>query len=77
DDPLVSASDLGIGQAAGPGLNFNLKEVRSQAESDAVGRAMSVSGGNISKAADLLGISRPTLYDLLARHRGGGTNEES
>ena len=77
DDSLVSASELGIGPVAGPGLNFNLKEVRNQAESDAIGRAMSVSGGNISKAADLLGISRPTLYDLLARHRVAGANEES
>lgn len=74
DDALVSASDLGIGTVEGPGLNFNLKEVRTQAESDAVGRAMSVSGGNISKAADLLGISRPTLYDLLARFRSTGDN---
>ena len=77
EDMLVSASDLGIGGVTGPGLNFNLKEVRSQAESDAVTRALSVAGGNISKAADLLGISRPTLYDLLARHRLAGANEES
>jgi two-component system NtrC family response regulator len=68
DEALVSASDLGIGSPAGPALPINLKEVRSRAERDAVGRAMSICGGNISKAADLLGISRPTLYDLLARH---------
>jgi len=77
DEAVLSASDLGIGSVAGPGLNFNLKEVRNLAESDAVGRALSVAGGNITKAADMLGISRPTLYDLLARHPGININKES
>jgi two-component system NtrC family response regulator len=77
DDARISAADLGLSAPAGPGLNFNLKEVRNRAESDAVERALSVTGGNISKAADLLGISRPTLYDLLARHRSQGTETGS
>ena len=76
DEPMISAADLGIGATAGPGLNFNIKEVRSRAESDAVERALSVSGGNISKAAELLGVSRPTLYDLLARIRGPSASKD-
>jgi two-component system, NtrC family, response regulator len=32
-----------------------------------VRRALAVAGGNISKAAELLGVTRPTLYDLLER----------
>ncbi len=69
DDPLISAADLGLGAPPGSGLSLNLKEVRNRAEGDALERAMSVAGGNVSKAADLLGVSRPTLYDLMARHK--------
>ena len=51
-----------------PGLPLNLKEVRNRAEREAVARAISASAGNISRAAELLGVSRPTLYDLMSRH---------
>ena len=37
------------------------------AEKDAVIRTLARSNGNMSRAADLLGVSRPTLYDLLNR----------
>ena len=37
--------------------------------SDLMRRAMTQSEGNISAAAKLLGISRPTLYDLLKQYR--------
>jgi two-component system NtrC family response regulator len=67
DEPMVSAADLGLA-GTGNGLPLNLKEVRNRAERDAVGRAMSAAASNISRAAELLGVSRPTLYDLLARH---------
>jgi two-component system NtrC family response regulator len=47
---------------------INLKAVRDAADSRAIRRALSLSEGNISNAARLLGISRPTLYDLLKAH---------
>ena len=72
DDSLVSAQNLALGVPAGQSLPLNLKEVRTRAERDALGRAMSVTNGNISRAAELLGVARPTLYDLLSRHGFAG-----
>ena len=67
DDNLVSAADLGLTPPDKETLPLNLKEVRSEAERSAIRQAMQVADGNISRAAELLGVSRPTLYDLLAR----------
>ena len=47
---------------------LNLKEVRAEAERQAIVRALNRSNENVSQAARLLGISRPTLYNLLAKH---------
>jgi two-component system NtrC family response regulator len=46
---------------------FNLRQVRDQAEREAIAQVLSRVDGNMSKAAELLGISRPTLYDLISR----------
>jgi two-component system, NtrC family, response regulator len=47
---------------------LNLRQVRDEAERKALVRALGRVGGNMLQAAELLGISRPTLYDLLNRH---------
>jgi two-component system NtrC family response regulator len=44
---------------------LNLRQAREQAELDALRQALNLSKNNISHAAELLGISRPTLYDLM------------
>lgn len=68
EGPLITAADLGL-DAAKQELNFfNLKEVRSHAERQAILRTLAIADGNISRAADLLGISRPTLYDLMHKY---------
>ena len=46
---------------------LNLRQVRDEAERQAVIRVLGRVDGNLSKAAGLLGISRPTLYELLDR----------
>jgi two-component system NtrC family response regulator len=48
-------------------MPFNLKEIREQAERRAVTRAMSHCDDNVSEAASLLGVTRPTLYNLLEK----------
>jgi two-component system NtrC family response regulator len=45
-----------------------LKEARETAEKNAVRRSLALSGSNISEAARLLEVSRPTLHDLLKKH---------
>ncbi|MDH5691952.1 MAG: PEP-CTERM-box response regulator transcription factor [Gammaproteobacteria bacterium] len=50
-----------------PDLPFNLRVVRETAEKDAVIRALSYVNNNIAQAAELLGVSRPTLYDLIKK----------
>jgi two-component system NtrC family response regulator len=66
----VTAVDLSLTAGSGGGSEsyLNLKAVRAKAESVALVRALSISHGNVSRAAELLGISRPTLYDLVARY---------
>ena len=47
--------------------DLNLRQVRDSAEKQAVMRVLGRTDGNMSKAAEMLGISRPTLYELLDR----------
>jgi len=61
----VSAADLELADASAPAKVRSLKDVRTMAERVAVEQAMHRSQGKISRAAEELGISRPTLYELL------------
>lgn len=69
DSRLVSAEDLDLtAKEAEPPEFLNLKAVREQADRIAIRHALARTEGNISAAAKLLGVSRPTLYDLLKQH---------
>lgn len=77
---LVNAEDLGLAVVGEPEVAeagfLNLREVRQRAEADALRRALALTSGNISKAAELLGVARPTLYDLMERAGlGTGAND--
>ena len=67
ESKFVTANDLGLGSdCAGPDLN--LRAVRQSAETRAIREALTRASGNISRAAALLGVTRPTLYDLMSKY---------
>jgi len=67
DGPLMSAADLGLKSSDVEGSALNLRQVRDEAERAAVLNVLGRVNGNLSKAAEFLGVSRPTLYDLMHR----------
>lgn len=70
DGKLVGAEDLDLGNGEDDesDLALNLKSAREQADRRMIRQALARSEGNISNTAKLLGISRPTLYDLLKQY---------
>ncbi|MEL7535575.1 MAG: PEP-CTERM-box response regulator transcription factor [Pseudomonadota bacterium] len=68
DGKQVTADDLGLtGQSTEP-ESLNLREVRQRAETRAIRLALTKTYGNMSRSAALLGITRPTLYDLMDKY---------
>ena len=69
DGRLIGAEDLDLAE---PGdelaLALNLKAGREQADRKLIRQALARSEGNISSTARMLGISRPTLYDLMKQY---------
>ncbi len=49
-------------------LSLNLRSVREKAETLAIQKAYALSEGNMSKTAELLGVTRPTLYSLIEKY---------
>lgn len=64
----ITAHDMSLSDEDSAGPDLNLREVRRVAETRAVNRALVYASGNISQAAKILGITRPTLYDLLEKY---------
>ena len=66
---LVSAEDLDLADGEGDSRDvLNLKASREMADRRMIRQALARSEANISNTARLLGISRPTLYDLLKQY---------
>ena len=65
---MIAPRDLGLGEAAGP-EGDKLQTVRVQAEKSAIRLSLSRLSQNVTLAARELGISRMTLYRLMAKHR--------
>ena len=70
DGRSVTADDLDLpGTSSQEPDQINLRSAREVADRKAIRQAMSRTENNISGAAKLLGISRPTLYDLIKQYR--------
>ena len=67
DGNQITADDIGLTVMGGgeDDRSLDLRVLRDAAEQRAVIAALARVNGNIAKAADLLGVSRPTLYDLM------------
>ena len=72
DGERVGCDDLGLppperGAEGSEGADLDLRTIREAAERQAIVAALARSNGNIVKASEILGVSRPTLYDLMKR----------
>ncbi len=68
DGPLITAEDLELIMEGKP-RNLNLRDHMRELEGALLREALAVSDGNVSKAAKLMGISRPQVYNLLSAHK--------
>jgi two-component system, NtrC family, response regulator len=68
-EPDDLGCDAGVVEAVEPAAkNISLREARDRVEAEMISLALENHGGNIVKAAEELGVTRPTLYDLMKKH---------
>ena len=69
DGNHISREEVGLGapESQDADANLDLRTIRDSAEKRAILAALGRVNGNMVKAAELLGVSRPTLYDLMHR----------
>jgi two-component system NtrC family response regulator len=68
DGQQITRDDIGLDTADNASTEFiDLRRIRDDAERNAVVTALGRANGNVVRAAEILGISRPTLYDLMHR----------
>lgn len=68
DGAQIEAHDLGLPAPETEQPSLNLRAAREAAEYRVMVQALAKVEGNIVRAAELMGISRPTLYDLMGHH---------
>jgi two-component system NtrC family response regulator len=67
DGSQITVDDIGLQTAPDEDTNLDLRLVREEAERRVIITALGRADGNVLRAADMLGVSRPTLYDLMHR----------
>jgi two-component system, NtrC family, response regulator len=68
EGPSISAAELDLDNSLESRAKLTLKEAKEEVEREVIAKALQENSGNISRTAKSLGISRPTLYELLARY---------
>ena len=68
DGALIQPADLDLAPGSAPTETASLKDIRERAEVEAIQRSLARHNGNITHAAAELGVSRPTLHDLIKRY---------
>jgi len=63
----INAHDLGFESDEAAPASLDLRAAREAAERQVIQRALDVHGNNMSQAAEALGISRPSLYNLMKK----------
>lgn len=79
DSNIIEPKNLGLGEDSGSDVDMGkiekryegitLKEARKRLEMDLIGSAVERHNGNIKRASEELGISRPTLYDMIDKYK--------
>lgn len=68
DGSRITHEDIGLETEAPSEIEFiDLRKVRDEAERQAIVTALGRANGNLLRTSEILGISRPTLYDLMHR----------
>ena len=67
DEKKITPEDLEISQAGVPRERLGLREARDLLEKEMVVKSIARNEGNLTKASTELGVSRPTLYDLMEK----------
>lgn len=67
DSKRITAEDIGLEVDDDP-MSLNLRALREQVERQAIQKAISLNNGNVSRTAEMLGVTRPTLYALLQKY---------
>jgi two-component system NtrC family response regulator len=65
----ISSEDIGLADSVADEIDtsLDLRNIRDNADKQAIIAALGRVNGNMAKAAELLGVTRPTLYDLMYR----------
>ena len=67
DGAQITRDDIGLESEVEHSEFIDLRKIRDDAERSAVVAALGRANGNVVRAAEILGVSRPTLYDLMHR----------